>query len=136
LKIVLDTNVFISGVFFKGPPYQILRAWREGRIRFLMSEEFFLEYQRVGEHLASGFPKVDLEPFLELLVIDAEFIIPKKLQTPVCEDPDDDKFIACALAGKSNIIISGDKHLLRVSGYKGINVLRPRKFVDEHLDKP
>jgi putative PIN family toxin of toxin-antitoxin system len=136
LKIVLDTNVFISGVFFKGPPYQILRAWREGRIRFLMSEEIFLEYQRVGEHLASSFPKVDLEPFLELLVIDAEFIIPKKLQTPVCEDPDDDKFIACALAGKSNIIISGDKHLLRVSGYKGINVLRPRKFVDEHLDKP
>jgi putative PIN family toxin of toxin-antitoxin system len=136
LKIVLDTNVFISGVFFKGPPYQILRAWREGRIRFLISEEIFLEYQRVGEHLASGFPKVDLELFLELLVIDAEFIIPKKLQTPVCEDPDDDKFIACALAGKSNIIISGDKHLLRVSGYKGINVLRPRKFVDEHLDKP
>jgi putative PIN family toxin of toxin-antitoxin system len=136
LKIVLDTNVFISGVFFKGPPYQILRAWREGRIRYLISEEIFAEYQRVGEHLASGFPKVDLEPFLELLVIDAEFIIPKKLQTPVCEDPDDDKFIACALAGKSNIIISGDKHLLRVSGYKGINVLRPRKFVDEHLDKP
>jgi predicted nucleic acid-binding protein len=57
---VLDTNVFISGVFFKGPPYQIIRAWRDGRIRFLMSEEIFLEYQRVGEHLASGFPKVDL----------------------------------------------------------------------------
>jgi putative PIN family toxin of toxin-antitoxin system len=135
VKTVLDTNVFISGVFFKGPPYQIIRAWRDGRIRFLISEEIFEEYQRVGKHLASGFPKVDLEPFLELLAINAEFIIPKKLQNPVCEDPDDDKFIACALAGKSNIIISGDKHLLRVSGYKGIKVLRPRKFVDEHLDK-
>jgi len=134
LKIVLDTNVFISGVFFKGPPNQILRAWRDGRIRFLMSEEILKEYQSVGEHLARGFPKVDLEPFLELLAIKTEFVIPKKLQNRVCEDPDDDKFIACALAGKSNMIISGDKHLLRVSGYEGIKVLRPRKFVDEHLD--
>jgi predicted nucleic acid-binding protein len=53
----------------------------------------------------------------------------------VCEDPDDDKFLSCAIAGKSNIIISGDKHLLRVSGYKGIKVLRPRESVDEYLDK-
>ena len=135
MKIVLDTNVFVSGVFFKGPPYQILKAWRDDRIQLLMSEEIFEEYKRVGEHLAINFPKIDLEPFLVLLSINTEFVAATKLQKPVCEDPDDDKFIACALVGKSKIIVSGDKHLLRVSGYKGIKVLRPRKFVDEHLDK-
>ena len=135
MKIVLDTNVFISGVFFKGPPYQILKAWREGRIRLLVSDEIFMEYQRVGELLSNDYPKVDLGPFLELLAINTEFVMPKKLQNPVCEDPDDDKFLACAIAGKSKIIISGDKHLLKVSGYKGIKVLKPRKFVDENLDK-
>jgi len=135
MKTVLDTNVFISGVFFKGPPYQILKAWREGRIRLLISDEIFVEYQRVGELLSNDYPKVDLGPFLELLAINTEFVMPKKLQNPVCEDPDDDKFLACAIAGKSKIIISGDKHLLKVSGYKGIKVLKPRKFVDENLDK-
>ena len=135
MKIVLDTNVFVSGVFFRGPPYQILRAWSEGRIRLLMSGEIFEEYQRVGELLSKDFPEVDLGPFLELLAINSEFVIPDKLKNPVCEDPDDDKFLACAIAGQSKIIISGDKHLLRVSGYKGIKVLRPREFVDEHLDK-
>ena len=80
--------------------------------------------------------KIDLGPFLELLAINTEFVIPKKLKNPVCEDPDDDKFLACAIAGKSKIIISGDKHLLKVSGYEGIKVLRPRKFFDEYLDKP
>ena len=135
MKIVLDTNVFVSGIFFKGPPYQILKAWRDGRIHLLMSEEIYEEYKRVGEHLAIKFPKIDLEPFLVLLSINTEFVAATKLAKPVCEDPDDDKFIACALAGKGNIIVSGDKHLLRVSGYKGIKVLRPRKFVDEHLDK-
>lgn len=136
MKTVLDTNVFISGVFFRGPPYQILKAWREGRIQLLISDEIFEEYQRVGELLSYDYLKVDLGPFLELLAINTEFVMPKKLQNPVCEDPDDDKFLACAIAGKSQIIISGDKHLLKVSGYVGIKVLRPRKFVDQYLDNP
>jgi len=133
MKVVLDTNVFISGVFYSGPPYQILKAWREGRISLLISDEIFAEYQRVGELLSNKFPKVDLGPFLELLAINTEFVTPKKLHNPVCEDPDDDKFFACALAGQSQLIISGDKHLLKVSEYKGIKVLRPRKFVDDYL---
>ncbi len=134
MKTVLDTNVFISGVFFRGLPYQILKAWRESRIRLLISDEIFEEYQRVGELLSNDFPKVDLGPFLELLAINADFVMPIKMQKPVSEDPDDDKFLACALAGKSKIIISGDKHLQRVSGYMGIKVLRPRIFVEKYLD--
>jgi len=55
------------------------------------------------------------------------------LPEPVCDDPDDDKFLACAIAGKCNVIVSGDKHVLKVSGYRGIEVVRPRKFVDEYL---
>ena len=135
MKIVLDTNVFISGVFFSGPPYQILKAWREGRISLLISDEIFEEYQRVGELLSNNFPKVDPGPFLELLANTTELVVPKRLQKPVCEYPDDDKFFACALAGKSKIIISGDKHLLKVSGHKGIKVFNPLKFVDEYLNK-
>ena len=133
MKAILYTNVFISGVFFRGPPYQIIKAWREGRIQLLISDEIFEEYQRVGELLSNDYPEVDLGPFLELLTINSELVIPKKLQNPVCEDPDDDKFLASAIAGKSKIIISGDKHLLKVSGYKGIKILTPRKFVDEYL---
>jgi putative PIN family toxin of toxin-antitoxin system len=134
LKVILDTNVFISGVFFKGPPYQILEAWREGRIQLLISDEIFEEYQRVGELLSHDYPEVDLGPFLELLAVNSELVIPEELQNPVCEDPDDDKFLAAAIAGKSRLIISGDKHLLKVSGYKGIIVHTPRKFVDEYLN--
>jgi predicted nucleic acid-binding protein len=48
-------------------------------------------------------------------------------------DPDDDKFFACALSSGSRVIISGDKHLLKASGYQGIEVLKPREFVDRYL---
>ena len=84
--------------------------------------------------MSDEFPHVDLRQFLELLTINTELVAPQKLPNQVCDDPDDDKFISYALSGKCKMIISGDKHLLRVSGYEGVHILRPRKFVDEYLD--
>ena len=51
----------------------------------------------------------------------------------MCEDPEDDKFFACAITSDSRVIISGDKHLLKVSGYHGIKVLKARAFVENYL---
>lgn len=133
MKIVLDTNVLISGVFFTGPPYEILKAWRDGRIQILISEEIIEEYRRVGELLSKQFSDIEFGPILQLLTINAEFVQPRKLTAQVCEDPDDDKFLECAISGKSNLIVSGDNHLLKVSGHKGIEVIRPRNFVDNYL---
>ena len=52
MKIVLDTNVLVSGIFFSGPPYEILKAWRDGRIGLVISTEILTEYQRVADELA------------------------------------------------------------------------------------
>jgi predicted nucleic acid-binding protein len=70
---------------------------------------------------------------LELLTVEAEFTFPFDLPKTVCADPDDDEFIECAIAGKAEAIISGDKHLLKVSSYHGIEVITPRKFVDKFI---
>jgi len=60
-------------------------------------------------------------------------VLAPNLSDPICDDPDDDNFLACALKSKNKLIISGDKHLLRVSGYRGIKIIRPRRFVDKYL---
>jgi len=133
VNIVLDTNVFISGVFFTGPPYQILKAWRDHRVQLVVSPEIFEEYRRIGEALADQFPEVDPHPILDFLAAKAEWISDQILPEPVCDDPDDDKFLACAIASNCNVIVSGDKHLLNASGYRGVKVVRPRKFVDDYL---
>jgi len=134
LKIVMDTNVFVSGVFFSGPPYQILKAWQSGEFELVVSQDILNEYRRVGEILAEEHPNVDLNPFLNFVIEHAKVYKPARLKEPVCEDPDDDKFLACALASGSRVIVSGDKHLLKVSGYEGIEVLKPREFVDKYLE--
>ena len=135
MKVVLDTNVFVSGVFFGGPPFLILQAWRDGKIQLVISPEILDEYRRVGEILAEEHPAVDLEPMLEFVIQNADVFAASPLSEPVCEDPDDDKFIACVLASASRTIISGDKHLLRVTGFQDIEVLNPRDFLEKYLSR-
>lgn len=129
MKIILDTNVFISGIFWSGPPYQILKAWQQRKIELIVSQEILNEYDRVSKTLSEKYPTIDLSPFIELLTIHAEIYAPEKLKEPVSRDPDDDKFIACALSAKVKIIVTGDQDLLSVSGYQGINIMKPGSFV-------
>ena len=129
MKVILDTNVFISGIFFSGPPYQILNEWRNGKIQLVISRDILSEYKRVGEVFADKFPSIDLQPILNLVTIEAELYEVKDFSEPVCSDHDDDKFLACALTSGSKIIMSGDKHLIRISGFEGIEVLKPSEFI-------
>jgi len=93
------------------------------------------EYRRIGEQLAKQFPDVQVEAFLELLTLRARIVIAPPLKEKVCSDPDDDKFLACAIASGTRIICSGDKALLKVSGYKGLTVLNLKDFVVGHLKR-
>lgn len=76
---------------------------------------------------------MDLTRLLELLLVQAEMCQAEPLPEAVSADPDDDKFIACALASGSKLIVSGDKHLLDVDGYRGIEILKPRAFLERYL---
>jgi putative PIN family toxin of toxin-antitoxin system len=133
MRVVLDTNVFVSGVFFTGPPYEILRAWQRQRLDIVVSPPILEEYRRVGKKLSDQFPGVDLAPILELVAARAIIVEAVELAEPVCDDPDDDKFIACAISGRAQYIVSGDRHLLKQSGYEGLKIVTPRQFLDKCL---
>jgi len=133
MKVVLDTNVLVSGVFFSGPPRQILEAWRDGRVELVVSLEILEEYRRVGERLSAEFEGVSLEPFFTLLATNALIVQPRRLSEAVVSDSTDDKFFACALGTDCRVIISGDKRVLAASSYEGVEVLSPRSFIERHL---
>jgi len=133
MRVVVDTNVVVSGVFFGGMPSRVLEAWRDGKFDLVVSPEISDEYRRVGEKLAARFAGVSLAPFLALLVMTAEIFEPPELPEQVSRDRDDDKFIACAVAGGCQFIISGDRDLLEISGYQGVKVVAPREFLDTIL---
>ena len=134
MRIIVDTNVLASGLFFKGIPFKILQGIKQGKYKTIVSQDIVDEYKRTVDKLADRFPNViNANPQLELIVLSSDICQPPKLTEPVCTDTDDDKFIACAIASKTKIIISGDKHLLDVSGHKGIEVFTPRRFFEKYL---
>jgi putative PIN family toxin of toxin-antitoxin system len=130
MRIVLDTNVLMSGIFFGGAPGNILNAWQAGQIRLAVSPEIIEEYIATAEILSERYESIPLEPVITLLTRHSELWQSPPLDEQVCSDPDDDKFLACALASGAECVVSGDKALLRVSGYRNIGVLSPRQFIE------
>jgi len=99
----------------------------------VFTSDVYEEHRRVTAELQQQFPRVDLAVALDLVLVNAQAFPSAVLEAEVCADPDDDKFLACALASGASIIVSGDTHLLDVSGYCGIEILRPRAFLDRYL---
>lgn len=75
MKIILDTNVLVSGVFFGGPPARILEAWRDQRIQLVVSEPILAEYENVATELAQKHRGVDITEILRLVLVTAEFVV-------------------------------------------------------------
>jgi putative PIN family toxin of toxin-antitoxin system len=133
VKIVLGTNVFVSGVFFVGPPHKILEAWRDGKIQLLLSPAILEEYQRVMRELAVQFPEIRVEGLIDFMIVHSEIIVPPSLPPVIQADPSDDKFLECAVAGEAACIVTGDKHLLKLLKFRGISILKAREFVKGHF---
>jgi len=135
VRVVLDTNVVPSGVIFGGVPGEIASAWNRGRFDVVVSSQVLDEYERSGEALAHGKPSLQAAwaPALRWIVENAWIVDAEDLRESVSADPDDDVFLACAVAGGARVIVSGDRHLKAVSGWRGILVLTPRRFHDDLL---
>lgn len=135
MKVVLDTNVVISGLFFGGIPRAILTDWSYGRFQLMLSVEILHEYERVARELDRKYQVLDgdWEQVLRLIALNATLVAAQPLKKQVCTDPKDDKFLACARSSSASLIVSGDKHLLDVSGWNDIEVLTPRQFHSQHL---
>ncbi len=130
MRVVVDTSVFLPGVFFGGPPRDVLAAWRASRIEMVVSGEIIQEYLRVGVRLSARFPGADLDRVLDMVAETATLVSAPPLPEPVCEDRDDDKFLACAVAAGARYVVSSDRALLATSPYRNVTVLRSRDLLD------
>jgi putative PIN family toxin of toxin-antitoxin system len=133
MRVIIDTNVLISGIFFGGPPAKVLKAWHCGALQLVVSPEILEEYYEVCERISVRYPDIDIAPILVLIARSSQVVESPPLADQISRDADDDKFIACAIASDTPTIISGDNDLLTVSGYESIQVVTPRDFVDGYI---
>ena len=128
MRAVLDTNVLISGIFFGGSPRRILELWVEARFELCVSPLIFDEYLRVCDRLAVSHPGLEYRGLLASILGHAMLVADLDVGTGITADPDDDKFMACAVEADA-IVVSGDRHLLDSDGWSAIEVLTPRDFL-------
>jgi len=127
-KTVIDTNIYISAIFWGGNPRKIIDLARDRNIFVFTSVAIKDE---ISNTLIKKFKLSKKE--IELIMSDfSTFTIPVKITKnvyPVKDDPDDNKFIDCALESNADYIISGDKHLLRLQKYDNICILNSSNFL-------
>jgi len=128
IRAVLDTNVFISALFWRGAPYQIMQKGLGGDFLIITSPEILKE---IGETLQSKFefPVEDTRAFLEIITLNSYVVEPRGRIEVVRADPSDNKIIECAVAGRAHFLVSGDRHLLNLKGYRGVKIVTPHQFL-------
>jgi putative PIN family toxin of toxin-antitoxin system len=128
IKIVIDTNIYISAVFWGGKPREIVDLGRDEKILIFTSSEIENE---IVEKLRTKF-RLDEDEIKNILLDFSTFTIPTEVSVnvdAVSEDSEDNKFIECALTCNADFIVSGDRHLLKIKEYAGIKVLRASEFL-------
>lgn len=132
MKVVLDSNVFISALLFGGKPRIIFNLAISGKIELIISESILEEIFEVLLRPKFMLTKSFVKEFTRELEEIAELVEPKRKVKVVKTDPDDDMIIECAIEGKVDYIISGNKDLLDIKSFEGIIILTPLDFLNLH----
>ena len=126
--VVLDTNIFISAVFWEGKPYILVKKAINQEIIVFISAHIIEEIRKV---LVRDFnlTKQEIDDIVSAVLYFTHLIEPKEKVDVIKEDPTDDRILECALACNANFIVSRDNHLLNLKEFRGIKIASPEDFL-------
>lgn len=130
VKVVLDTNVIVSAILFRGEIAKLHTLWKKGVITPIISKDTFEELTAVFKYSKFYLSDSEIRAILEEEVLPYFYVqeITRKVRG-VCRDSDDDKFLSCALSASAEFIVSGDKDLIELKKYKSVKIIKPSVFL-------
>jgi len=129
-KVVIDTNIFISGFGWDAKPAEILKLLKQRRIINYISIAILNELKRVVSYQKLKFSDLLQNRILEFVFFYSEIVEPTQHISPITKDPDDNKFLECAMAAGAEFIISGDPHLINVIEYNAVKIVSAATFLN------
>lgn len=129
MKVVLDTNIFISGIHWKGSSEKIIRLWYSDKFILVSSIAIIDELVRVLKEFKKPLSIEKINQWEDLILEKAIIVLPTRKLNVVKDDSDDNKFIETALEGKAQFIVSQDNDLLRIKQYENIKIINPEEFL-------
>tara|TARA_Y100000310_G_scaffold339733_1_gene433373 strand:+ start:1454 stop:1867 length:414 start_codon:yes stop_codon:yes gene_type:complete len=137
MKIVLDVNVLVSATFWTGASFKILKQCDEGKLEHITSLPILEEYADVlqRDEILDKQEKYALHPasIVKRVLDKSHMVEPSQKVDVVMDDPDDNKFLEAAVKGKAKVIITQDKHILKLESYKSILIITPEDFLKKYF---
>ena len=131
MKVVLDTNVFVSGIFWEGNfCSQIIDDWKKGIFKLVSSMEIIEELVETLKSFKIQMSEEMIKEWKNLIIENSVIVKPLIKIDVVNGDPEDNKFIEAAVSSKADYIISQDKHLLKLKEYQGIKIMNPEEDLE------
>ena len=131
MKACLDTNVLVSGIFWRGIPGKVIDLWINEEFDLLVSLPILDEYQRVLRKIGRAVNPTIAETWIKVIVEKASILSFTPPYWRRSRDIHDDKFIHCAMAGRADYLVSGDADLLELKGQVPVKILMARDFLNE-----
>ena len=131
IRIVVDTNVFLSGIFWKGNfSSKIIDLWRDRKVDLISSISIIDELIRNLKGFKIKMDE-DIVQEWENMILENSFLVePEEKIDIIKDDFDDNKFIEAAVAGEAEYIVTQDNHLLKIKEFKSIKIITPKEFLD------
>ena len=128
MRVILDTNVFVSGIFWEGNfCSQIIDKWKNKKFELVSSTDILEEFVETLRNFKIQMSDEMIEEWRNLIIESSVIINPKIKLNVIKEDPDDNKFLEAGISGNADLIISQDKHLLKLKEYQGIKIVSPEE---------
>lgn len=140
MRIVIDTNIWVSGLLWQGDAWKLLTLAEEGRLEICIAYPMLLEFEEVlaYDRLQSRLAQLQETPAqlaAYALSISSLFNVSRSGPPIVNADPDDDIFLLCAVAAEASFVVTNDKHLLALGSYEGIPIVKIEDFWQEREKK-
>jgi putative PIN family toxin of toxin-antitoxin system len=130
-RIVADTNIYISALFWHGNPYKLIHLCFEGKAKLVVSKPIIEELERVLlTEEKFHMEREDVAMYSRIILSNADLVAPNFTLKVIEKDPADDRILECAVEGEANYLISGNKHLLEVKEFQGIKIITAKQILD------
>jgi uncharacterized protein len=132
MRIVLDTNTVTSALLFSGTASRLVPLWQSRRVVMLISRAILEEYLRVLAYPKFRLTNEEIKGLMEEEILPfVETVRVRRRLSVVRRDPDDDKLLECAVGDRAECLVTGDRDLLALGSYRGVQILSVRNFLEK-----
>lgn len=129
MEVIIDTNVFISGIFWQGESRKVINCWKDNMFILVTSMPIVLELYRILLNFKIKLPEEEMMLWTNLILANSKLVEPKQKLNIIKEDPNDNMFLEAAEESDADFIITQDNHLLKINKFKNTKILTPEEFI-------